>query len=173
MLKIVDFGVSEMFEKESEMSTAKSAGSPAFMPPELCVAKHGQVSGRAADIWSMGVTLYCLRYGQIPFEKHGMLELYEAIRNDDINLREEQNPDFADLMLRLLEKDPDRRINMEELRVSNRNNMNLDISLLTSHRTIRGSRREEAIHFCQQKKIVQILWTCRQKLSWSMLSLGT
>lgn len=173
VLKIVDFGVSEMFEKESEMSTAKSAGSPAFMPPELCVAKHGQVSGRAADIWSMGVTLYCLRYGQIPFEKHGMLELYEAIRNDDINLRGEQNPDFADLILRLLEKDPDRRINMEGLRVSRRNNMNLKFSLLTSHRTIRGSQREETIHCCQQKKIVQILWTCRQKLSWSMLSLGT
>ena len=39
VLKIVDFGVSEMFEKQSEMATAKSAGSPAFMPPELCVAK--------------------------------------------------------------------------------------------------------------------------------------
>ncbi|KAK4959635.1 hypothetical protein LTR28_005190, partial [Elasticomyces elasticus] len=50
VLKIVDFGVSEMFEKQSDMATAKSAGSPAFQPPELCVVKHGQVSGRAADI---------------------------------------------------------------------------------------------------------------------------
>ncbi|KAL8952461.1 MAG: hypothetical protein Q9222_001652 [Ikaeria aurantiellina] len=71
VLKIVDFGVSEMFEKASEMLTAKSAGSPAFMPPELCVAKHGDISGKAADIWSMGVTLYCLRFGRIPFEKPG------------------------------------------------------------------------------------------------------
>lgn len=117
VLKIVDFGVSEMFEKQSDMATAKSAGSPAFMPPELCVAKHGQVSGKAADIWSMGVTLYCLRYGRIPFEKHGMLELYESIRGDDISLREEPNPDFANLMHQLLEKDPRNRITMEELRV--------------------------------------------------------
>jgi [calcium/calmodulin-dependent protein kinase] kinase len=58
VLKIVDFGVSEMFEKESEMLTAKSAGSPAFLPPELCVTKHGDISGKAADIWSMGVSLY-------------------------------------------------------------------------------------------------------------------
>lgn len=80
VLKIVDFGVSEMFEKDSDMHTAKSAGSPAFMPPELCVVRHGAVSGKAADIWSMGVTLYCLRYGKIPFEKSGMLELYESIK---------------------------------------------------------------------------------------------
>jgi len=117
VLKIVDFGVSEMFEKQSDMATAKSAGSPAFMPPELCVARHGQVSGRAADIWSMGVTLYCLRYGHIPFEKANMLELYDSIRHDDVPLDEEHDEKFKDLMLKLLDKDPDRRITMEQLRV--------------------------------------------------------
>lgn len=117
VLKIVDFGVSEMFERSSDMNTAKSAGSPAFMPPELCVAKHGNVSGRAADIWSMGVTLYCLRYGRIPFEKTGMLELYESIRQDQFALEEEKDKQFEDLMHRLLEKDPEKRITMKELRV--------------------------------------------------------
>jgi [calcium/calmodulin-dependent protein kinase] kinase len=117
VLKFVDFGVSEMFEKDSDMNTAKSAGSPAFMPPELCIAKHGEVSGKAADIWSMGVTLYCLRYGRIPFEKPGMLELYEAIKNDDFILDENSSADFNDLMRRLLEKDPQKRIKIEDIRV--------------------------------------------------------
>ncbi|SMY27059.1 unnamed protein product [Zymoseptoria tritici ST99CH_1A5] len=117
VLKIVDFGVSEMFEKESDMHTAKSAGSPAFMPPELCVVKHGAVSGKAADIWSMGVTLYCLRYGRIPFEQTNMLELYESIKADDVDLENEQDKQFEDLMHRLLEKNPDKRITMDELRV--------------------------------------------------------
>ncbi|EME43556.1 hypothetical protein DOTSEDRAFT_72806 [Dothistroma septosporum NZE10] len=116
VLKIVDFGVSEMFEKESDMSTAKSAGSPAFMPPELCVVRHGAVSGRAADIWSMGVTLYCLRYGHIPFEKSGIMELYESIRHEGLQLEGEDNKDFDDLMHRILEKEPEKRITMEELR---------------------------------------------------------
>lgn len=117
VLKIVDFGVSEMFEKTSEMATAKSAGSPAFMPPELCVAKHGQIRGRAADIWSMGVTLYCLRYGHIPFEQSNMLELYTSIRGDDVPLQEEKDAQCADLMRRILEKDPEKRITLEEIRV--------------------------------------------------------
>lgn len=118
VLKIVDFGVSEMFDKDGEMRTAKSAGSPAFMPPELCVAKHGHVSGRAADIWSMGCTLYCLLFGRIPFEKHGMIELYQSIRNDPLQIDTDCNPELKDLLQKILEKDPHKRITMEEMRVS-------------------------------------------------------
>lgn len=118
VLKIVDFGVSEMFDKEGEMKTAKSAGSPAFMPPELCVAKHGHVSGRAADIWSMGCTLYCLLFGRIPFERTGMIELYQSIRNDPLEFDMDCNDDLKDLLNRLLEKDPSKRITMEQIRVS-------------------------------------------------------
>jgi [calcium/calmodulin-dependent protein kinase] kinase len=117
MLKIVDFGVSEIFEKDSGMYTAKSAGSPAFLPPELCVVRHGDVSGKAADIWSMGVTLYCLRYGKLPFQKGNIFELYEAIRNQPVVCMGETDEVFRDLMVRVLEKDPDRRITMDELRV--------------------------------------------------------
>jgi len=118
VLKIVDFGVSEIFEKDSEMKTAKSAGSPAFLPPELCVAKHGDISGKAADIWSMGVTLYCLRFGCIPFEKPGVLDLYESIKSDTVDLTTDTTCDdqFKDLMSKLLEKNPSKRIRMEELR---------------------------------------------------------
>lgn len=118
ILKVVDFGVSEMFERSGEMMTAKSAGSPAFLPPELCVARHGDVSGKAADIWSMGVSLYCLRYGRIPFEKTGVLEMFEAIKTDTAPLPPDENEDFRDLMTRILEKDPEKRITMNELRVS-------------------------------------------------------
>lgn len=107
-----------MFQKDSEMRTAKSAGSPAFMPPELCVTKHGNVSGRAVDIWSMGVTLYALRHGRIPFEKGGMIEMYESIRSDPLQVDEDCNEQLKDLLRRLLEKDPDKRITMDEIRVS-------------------------------------------------------
>ena len=131
VLKVVDFGVSEMFEKDSEMLTAKSAGSPAFLPPELCVVKHGDISGKSADIWSMGVTLYCLRYGRIPFEKSGILELYEAIKTDEPSLEGEKDPDFRDLMHRILEKDATKRIKMHELSV-NRFSFVISTSCLTA-----------------------------------------
>ena len=148
VLKIVDFGVSEMFDKQSEMATAKSAGSPAFMPPELCVAKHGQVSGRAADIWSMGVTLYCLRYGHIPFEKDSPLELYESIRTDDVELEDEKDPNFADLIMRILTKDPEKRITMDEIRVSNAMTMSRATYLTMLESSMGHQGRGRSTTFC-------------------------
>lgn len=116
VLKVVDFGVSEMFQKESDMMTRTSKGSPAFLPPELCVVKHGNVSARAADIWSMGVTLYCLKYGRVPFNKTNIFEMYDAIKDEEPKLDGENDEDFLDLMRRILEKDPAKRIKMPELR---------------------------------------------------------
>ncbi|KAK7908572.1 hypothetical protein PG985_015875 [Apiospora marii] len=116
VLKIVDFGVSEIFEKPDVMMTAKSAGSPAFLPPELCIAKHGDVSGKAADIWAMGVTLYCLKYGRLPFKRDNVLDMYEAIRNDQPEIPDDETPEFRDLITRLLDKDASTRIEMSEIR---------------------------------------------------------
>ncbi|KAK2749873.1 hypothetical protein FQN57_005289 [Myotisia sp. PD_48] len=116
VLKVVDFGVSEMFEKHSDMYTAKSAGSPAFLPPELCVVRHGDVSGRAADVWSMGVTLYCMRYGRIPFQKEAIFDLYDSIRNDPVTCHGETDEDFKDLLYKILHKDPAQRITIPGLR---------------------------------------------------------
>ncbi|KAF7730196.1 hypothetical protein EC973_002804 [Apophysomyces ossiformis] len=116
VLKIVDFGVSEMFVKGND-KLKKSAGSPAFMAPELCVAHHGEVSGKAADIWSMGITLYCLVYGQPPFTSTNLVELYEMIKSNPVPYPKDLDPDLLDLLAKLLEKDPEKRITMPELRV--------------------------------------------------------
>ncbi|KAI1131480.1 kinase-like domain-containing protein [Nemania abortiva] len=116
VLKIVDFGVSEMFEKSNEMMTSKSAGSPAFIPPELCQAKHGGVSGKAADVWAMGVTLYCLKYGKLPFNGDHVLDMYEAIRQDSFWLPDDEDPEFVDLITRILDKDSSTRITLPDIR---------------------------------------------------------
>ncbi|KAI1288642.1 hypothetical protein EDD11_009844, partial [Mortierella claussenii] len=115
-LKIVDFGVSEMFTKKGNDMTTKSAGSPAFMAPELCRPLHGEVSGRATDVWSMGVTLYCIRYGRLPFRSTSSLELQRVIREDEADLSQEKDSRFKDVMEHLLEKDPAKRITIDELR---------------------------------------------------------
>ncbi|PGH18226.1 CAMKK/CAMKK-META protein kinase [Helicocarpus griseus UAMH5409] len=160
VLKVVDFGVSEMFEKDSHMFTAKSAGSPAFLPPELCVAKHGDVSGTAADIWSMGVTLYCLRYGRIPFEKESIVELYASILNDEVNYGDEQDEDFKHLMSRILEKDPTKRIKMPELREHpwvTRRGADLLLSAEENTANIVGDPTEEEVNSAITKKIGNVL----------------
>ncbi|ORE09606.1 Pkinase-domain-containing protein [Rhizopus microsporus var. microsporus] len=115
VLKIVDFGVSEMFVKGNDR-LKKSAGSPAFMAPELCVARHGEVSGKAADIWSMGVTLYCLIYGKTPFMSSNIMELYEQIKEAPVEHGDGIDANLRDLFERILDRNPETRITMKELR---------------------------------------------------------
>ncbi|KAF9137688.1 hypothetical protein BGX30_009989 [Mortierella sp. GBA39] len=117
-VKIVDFGVSEMFNKKGDDLTKKSAGSPAFMAPELCRHDHGEVSGRATDVWSMGVTLYCIRYGTLPYVSESILEMHRVIREEDYQIPNEETEDplFVALIHKLLEKDPAKRITIEQLR---------------------------------------------------------
>ncbi|KAI0122176.1 Pkinase-domain-containing protein [Daldinia grandis] len=117
VLKIVDFGVSEMFEKPDHMMTSKSAGSPAFLPPELCQARHGDVPGKPADIWSMGVTLYCLKYGGLPFKRDTVLDMYDAIRTEEIRIpSDSEDPNFVDLITRILDKKNETRLTLREIR---------------------------------------------------------
>lgn len=90
VLKIVDFGVSEMFTKEDDRLKS-SSGSPAFASPELSHVGTAAVSGKAADIWAMGVTLYALIYGCLPFNNHNVLELYENIRHEKYSFKDTTN----------------------------------------------------------------------------------
>ena len=128
VLKIVDFGVSEMFTKEDDRLKS-SSGSPAFSSPELSQGGISNVSGKAADIWAMGVTLYALIYGALPFNDHNVLELYENIRhkeyrpfysqpNESVYIPEDEDPNLVDLFRKILDKDPTTRIKMPQLRVS-------------------------------------------------------
>ena len=143
-----------MFEKKSDMMTTRSVGSPAFLPPELCVAKHGEVSGKAADIWSMGISLYCLRFGRLPFERPAVLELYEAIKYDDINYPPETEPQLLDLMERILQKDPKKRITLKDLRVWNSGCYGFLYA--DFNRNTLGLQKAAPTHFFPRKKIQEV-----------------
>ncbi|KRY38952.1 Calcium/calmodulin-dependent protein kinase kinase 1 [Trichinella spiralis] len=67
-VKITDFGVSREFTGLDAFLTG-TAGTPAFMAPESLTEDEDHFySGRAQDIWSLGVTLFSLVYGDVPFK---------------------------------------------------------------------------------------------------------
>ncbi|KAI9269541.1 kinase-like domain-containing protein [Helicostylum pulchrum] len=76
LVKLIDFGNATTV---SDTLSYNSTGTPAFMAPELL--KKVQISPTCADLWSMGVTLYCFTYGKLPFEKSSLLDLYADIQN--------------------------------------------------------------------------------------------
>ncbi|XP_065055154.1 calcium/calmodulin-dependent protein kinase kinase 1-like isoform X2 [Rhopilema esculentum] len=116
-IKIADFGVSDIFEGEDDMLN-RFAGSPAFQSPEAIAGGRVKFSGKAADIWAMGVTLFSFVYGKCPFYNTDMLMLYDMINNDPLIFPEEPvvDPQLQDLISRLLAKDPKKRIRMQEIK---------------------------------------------------------
>ncbi|KAF5847233.1 hypothetical protein GGP41_003525 [Bipolaris sorokiniana] len=102
-IKISDFGVSylgrqktdeangdqsetEQQEADEAIELAKTVGTPAFYAPELCRtetdAETPLIDG-GIDIWALGVTLYCLIYGRVPFHDTNTFTLMKVISEDE------------------------------------------------------------------------------------------
>ena len=120
-LKVVDFGVSEIFSR-GQLQMSKSTGSPAFFAPEMCGVSRS-IQASCGDVWAMGITLYAMCFGYLPFQEKSLIKLYDSIKDNQFQLltRPEYPLDadsrLIDLLNRLLEKNPDKRITIEELRV--------------------------------------------------------
>ena len=117
VLKIGDFGVSEMFEKDNDRFGKDLVGSPAFTAPETLIVQNKDVSGRAGDIWACGVTLYALSFEKLPFCSTNILQLYNEIIEGVYTIPEGTDPALIDLLSKMLETDPEKRIKMPEIRV--------------------------------------------------------
>jgi len=118
-LKVVDFGISAMFAKPGDDSTvSRTIGSPAFLSPEIIHAAQSEVpvSGTATDIWAMGVTLYFMLTGSLPFPSDQIMVMYEAIETQAPAIPDEWDGPLVDLISRILDKEPTSRIKMAELK---------------------------------------------------------
>ncbi|WVQ83489.1 hypothetical protein IAT38_005630 [Cryptococcus sp. DSM 104549] len=113
-VKLCDFGVSEMFAETDRVK--KSGGSPAFQSPETFQSSIEDLHGKAVDIWALGVTLYCMLSGTLPFDYSNAFELYTAVMTKEPYMPQAWAPDMKDIVSRMLCKNPDERIVMEELR---------------------------------------------------------
>lgn len=75
-IKIIDFGLSNLFAPKSHLKTF--CGSLYFAAPELLQAR--QYTGPEVDIWSFGIVLYVLVCGKVPFDDQSMPQLHAKIK---------------------------------------------------------------------------------------------
>lgn len=168
-VKISDFGVSylgkpireddnkeEIAEADAAIldeaiELAKTVGTPAFYAPELCDPQYfeiGKPPDRPAitgqiDVWALGVTLFGMIFGRLPFWHANEFQMYERIAREEVfiprmrlrgvshtdktpsnhNKRleevleyEEVDDELRDLLKRLLNKQPSKRITLREVK---------------------------------------------------------
>ncbi|ODV60854.1 serine/threonine-protein kinase, partial [Ascoidea rubescens DSM 1968] len=96
-------------EKNNDYELAKTAGTPAFFAPELCFSSNNKLKPSISsdnsnnnnnnneiednppkidykiDIWALGVTLYCLLFGNLPFNADSEFELFDVIINQPLS----------------------------------------------------------------------------------------
>jgi len=120
--KLIDFGLASMDEEEDK-GCKSFVGSPEYVAPEIIQRKP--YSGYKADVYSLGMVLYCMLFGQFPFIPEKRFEMI-------INGEEHPPLEWADQLVRfpgccfvgriakdllskMLEVDPDKRISMEQI----------------------------------------------------------
>ncbi|MGH7343123.1 MAG: serine/threonine-protein kinase, partial [Candidatus Rokuibacteriota bacterium] len=105
-VKIMDFGLAKLME-EVRNATTMISGTPFYMSPEQTL---GRDVDHRTDIYSLGVTVFELATGQLPFRKGNVP--YHHVHTPPPDPRE-ANPRVPEalsrIILRCLEKDPDRR----------------------------------------------------------------
>lgn len=111
-LKLIDFGLCTQQKVESdEVDTC--CGSPAYAAPELIEGKQGV--GSEADVWSMGVLLYTLLCGCLPFEDDDTSFLYKKIQSGKYDVPDFLSEESASLIQKLLQLDTNHRATIEDL----------------------------------------------------------
>jgi eukaryotic-like serine/threonine-protein kinase len=107
-VKILDFGLARPVETDQHLTrTGVVVGTPAYMAPEQ--ARNPNVDFRA-DLFSLGVVLYQMLAGKLPFRGHDALSTLMAICNDPVEppakLVKDLPAEMNELVLKLLAKDP-------------------------------------------------------------------
>lgn len=108
-IRLIDFGFSKKFDDQAK-SFSNACGSPAYAAPEIL---KGNLHGPSSDIWSLGVVLYVLLSGTLPFTDENMQRLLQKIiYTEPKYMTDSFNAQTKDLVQKMLKKDSKYRLTL-------------------------------------------------------------
>uniref|UniRef100_A0A8C7J8I2 non-specific serine/threonine protein kinase n=1 Tax=Oncorhynchus kisutch TaxID=8019 RepID=A0A8C7J8I2_ONCKI len=110
-IKIADFGFSNEFTMGNKLDTF--CGSPPYAAPELFQGK--KYDGPEVDVWSLGVILYTLVSGSLPFDGQNLKELRERVLRGKYRIPFYMSTDCENLLKRFLVLNPAKRGTFEQI----------------------------------------------------------
>ncbi|KAJ6784999.1 hypothetical protein PWT90_03684 [Aphanocladium album] len=134
---------------DGEREMMRTIGTPGFIAPELCCTRPDGIDLKAlqqVDVWSLGVTLYCLLFARLPFVAEYEYQLYRKMADQDVYIpRQRLRPvtpfidsdmtfstgryrkddtiedehlvlDLLNLLQRMVNRDPQKRIRLQDIK---------------------------------------------------------
>ena len=114
ILKIIDFGLSNFYDGTKRLQTP--CGSPCYASPEMVKGK--KYDGFNIDIWAIGVILFAMLCGYLPFEddENDNDILFNQIIKNKIEYPSFLSELSLDILKRILVSDPEKRITIDEIK---------------------------------------------------------
>uniref|UniRef100_A0A4W4HTM5 non-specific serine/threonine protein kinase n=1 Tax=Electrophorus electricus TaxID=8005 RepID=A0A4W4HTM5_ELEEL len=128
-IKIADFGFSNEFTVGSKLDTF--CGSPPYAAPELFQGK--KYDGPEVDVWSLGVILYTLVSGSLPFDGQNLKELRERVLRGKYRVPFYMSTDCEGILRRFLVLNPSKRCSLEQIMKDKWMNVGYDGDELKPH----------------------------------------
>lgn len=113
-VKLIDFGLSKRFSNKEQLNKMKTVvGTPYYVAPEVLKGSYDM----RCDVWSLGVILYVFLCGYPPFEGDNNKEIFKNVLKSELAFDPADwgavSPEAKDLVSKMLEKDPAKRITAE------------------------------------------------------------
>ncbi|CAF4859702.1 unnamed protein product [Rotaria sp. Silwood1] len=113
-LKLIDFGLCAQPKGGINLAYLGTAcGSPAYAAPEIIAGTNYR--GDVADVWSLGVLLYALLCGSLPFDDENIAAMYAKIQNGVYHIPLWLSQESITLLRLMLQVDPTKRIRIDDL----------------------------------------------------------
>jgi len=111
-IKVIDFG----FASYGDRNTRLFCGTPSYMAPEI--VQRREYSAFKTDVWALGVLLYLMLCGQMPFRGRNDRELYSRIQRAQFHIPEHISQGARTVIEATLSKNPDSRPSAASLQTS-------------------------------------------------------